>query len=298
MKFLPLSLLSLTLCLGANALFAEIQPIKGPAIGKLGDIAEIKVPEGYGFIQQKDMKEFMEKTHNFYSSDELGVLFTEDKKSGYMALFSFDDIGYIKDADKEKLDADKMWQSMVDNSKEANKERAEKGWEAIDLVGWELKPQYNPDNHRLEWAKRLKEKGEEFINYNTRVLGRKGVMEVTLVPNSEDMAAVLAHFNNDIQGFDFTNGNKYAEWTTGDKVAEIGLAALVVGGAGAIAAKTGILGKLWALILPFFAKAWALVVAGLAALSSFFKRLFGIGKKQGPISGEKDDSNQPPTVIK
>jgi uncharacterized membrane-anchored protein len=289
--------LCLLLLLSTTSLFADIQPIKGPTTGKLGDIGEVKVPEGYVFIQQKDMKAFMDQTHNFYSDNDLGVLYSQDEKSGYMALFSFDDVGYIKDADKEKLDADAMWQTMLDNNKEANKERADKGWDAMDLVGWELKPQYNPDNHRLEWAERLKEKGEEFVNYSTKILGRKGVMVVTLVPNSADMTAVLGRFNNDIGGFDFTTGNKYAEWTTGDKVAEYGLAALVVGGAGALAAKSGILGKLWALLLPFFAKAWALVVAGLAVVSRFFKRLFGGGKK-GTISGEGDDSQQPPTVIK
>jgi uncharacterized membrane-anchored protein len=290
--------LGLAFLLLATSLFAEMQPIKGPAMGQLGNIAQIKVPEGYVFIQQKDMKEFMDKTHNFYSDNDLGVLFTTDKSSGYLALFSFDDVGYIKDADKEKLDADKMWETMVENNKEANKERANKGWDEVELVSWQLKPQYNPDNHRLEWAENLKEKGEPFVNYHTKILGRKGVMVVTLEPNSTDMNSVLARLNGDIQAFDFTPGNKYAEWTTGDKVAEIGLAALVVGGAGALAAKTGLLGKLGGMILLLLAKAKALVIAALAAFSAFFKKIFGGGKKKGPISGEKDDSNQPPSVIK
>jgi uncharacterized membrane-anchored protein len=292
---IPFSLLLFTLVFAP--LYAEIQPIKGPATGNLGSIAQIKVPEGYFFIQQKDMKEFMDQTHNFYNDNDLGVLIKKDKASGYMALFSFDDVGYVKDADKQPLDADKMWTTMVDNNKEANKERQDKGWDTMDLVGWQLKPQYNPENHRLEWAEILKDKTGQFINYHTKFLGRKGVMVVTLVPEAA-MDAVMGSFNEDVKNFDFSSGNKYAEWTTGDKVAEIGLAALVVGGAGALAAKTGLLGKLGGMILLLFAKAKALIVALLAGVSAFFKKIFGGGKKKGPISGEKDDSDQPPSVIK
>ncbi len=278
-------------------LLAEIQPVKGPAMGKLGEIGQVQVPEGYYFIQQKDLKEFMDKTHNFYSDRDLGVLIRKDKGDGYMALFSFDDVGYVKDADKEKLDADKMWAAMVKNNEDANKERTDKGWDTMELVDWQLKPQYNPETHRLEWGEILKDKSGQFINYHTKFLGRKGVMVVTLVPNA-NMDAVMARFNEDVKSFDFTAGNKYAEWTTGDKVAEIGLAALVLGGGGALAAKTGLLGKLGGMILVLLAKAKALIVALVAGIGAFFKKLFGGGQKKGPISGEKDDSDQPPTVIK
>lgn len=262
-----------------SPLHADLHPLKGPAVGKLGDIAEIKVPEGFVFYDQKDMKEFMEMTHNFYSDDQLGVLRDADPQKGFLALFSFDDIGYIKDAANEKLDADQMWTQMTENNKNANEERQKKGWAQWELLSWEEKPQYNAQTQRLEWAVRFKDK-QEFVNYNTRILGRKGVMRVVLVPHG-DLQNVLPNFNQTVGGFDFTTGNKYAEWTTGDKVADIGLAALVVGGAGALAAKTGLLGKLWGVIALLFAKAAKLVIVIFAAIAAFFKKLFG-GKKDPP----------------
>ena len=260
-------------------LYAELHPIPGPTTGKLGTIAEITVPDGYEFYAKADMKEFMEKSQNFYSEDQMGVLRNPSETSGYLVLFSFDEVGYIKDAASEKLDADKMWKDMVDNNTEANKERKEKGWTEMEMVGWLVKPNYNAETQRLEWAETLKDNGKEFVNFNTRILGRKGVMRATLVPHA-DLDSALSGFNSVIKGYDFTSGSKYSEWTTGDKVADFGLAALVVGGAGALAAKTGLLGKLWGVIAVLLAKAGKLLILAFLGVGAFFKKLFS-GKSGG-----------------
>lgn len=277
--------LSLCLFLSASLLHAELHPQKGPATGKIGDMAEIKIPEGYEFFPKEDMKEFMEKTHNLYSGDELGVLYTPDEK-GFMALFTFEDTGYIKDAANEKLDADAMWKQMVENEKAANEERKDKGWEELHLVQWAEAPRYNPDTQRLEWAETIEEKGQQFVNYNTKILGRKGVMRVIVVPHGEDWQAMLSPLNASLDGFSYTSGNKYSEWKTGDKVAEFGLAALVVGGAAAVAAKSGLLGKLGGFFALLLAKMGKLIIVVFAGAAAFFKKLFG--------GGNKDDDHKPP----
>jgi uncharacterized membrane-anchored protein len=247
-------------------------------------MAEIKVPEGYEFFGKDDMKEFMEKTHNLYSGDELGVLYTKGE-TGFMALFMFEETGYIKDAEKEKLDADAMWKTMVENEKDANEERKKKGWDEMTMVKWAEAPQYNPQSQRLEWAITLEEKKQEFVNYNTRILGRKGNMRVIVVPHGDDWQSILGPLNTALDGFSYTSGNKYSEWKTGDKVAEFGLAALVVGGAAAVAAKTGLLGKLGGFIALLFAKLGKLLAVAAVAVAGFFKKIFG---------GGKDNDHTPP----
>jgi uncharacterized membrane-anchored protein len=57
----------------------------------------------------------------------------------------------------------------------------------------------------------------------------------------------------------------------GDKVAEYGLAALVLGGAAAIATKKG----LWAVIVGFLVKGWKLVAIAVAAVGASLRKLFG-----------------------
>src|SRR5260370_4429716 len=46
----------------------------GPTVGKLGDLAEIKVPEGYRFAGADVARKFLELTQNPPRGSELGVL--------------------------------------------------------------------------------------------------------------------------------------------------------------------------------------------------------------------------------
>lgn len=267
----------LGLAMMGASLPAEIKVIKGPAKAQIGDIAEIDIPKGWSFVPQESMKEFDEATQNLHSPDELGVLLApKGTPGGFWAFFQFDDIGYIKDAAEEKLDADGMWKSMKDNDGDANAERKRLGYPEQELVAWVLKPSYNPGTQRLEWAYSFRSEGQETVNYNTRILGRHGVMKVTVVPFGS-LEETLPAFGQSIAGFDFKDGNRYAQYVDGDKLAKAGLAALVLGGAAAAAASSGLLGKLWKAI-----------VLGLIALAGVFKNLWArlTGRKAEPAAAE------------
>lgn len=88
-------------------------------------------------------------------------------------------------------------------------------------------------------------------------------------------------------GFSYKPGSRYADFVRGDRVAEYGLGALIVGGAGAVALKTGLFSKL----LILLAKLWKVIVvafaAGAAAIKKFFKSIFGNEEKI------EDPSQQP-----
>ena len=81
-----------------------------------------------------------------------------------------------------------------------------------------------------------------------------------------------------LEGFDYKAGNKYSEYKKGDKVAKYGIAALVVGGGAAVAAKTG----LFAVFFKFLAKGgkavWIGIVAVFAGIWAGIRRLFGRGE--------------------
>jgi uncharacterized membrane-anchored protein len=93
-------------------------------------------------------------------------------------------------------------------------------------------------------------------------------MEVDLVAGPAMADAVLPEFALMLEGFSYLPGQRYAEWRQGDKIAEYGLTALIAGGAGAAAAKSGLLAKLGKGIV-------ALAVAALAGAKSIIARLFG-----------------------
>jgi uncharacterized membrane-anchored protein len=80
-----------------------------------------------------------------------------------------------------------------------------------------------------------------------------------------------------LKGFAYSQGHKYSEWKSGDKIAKYGLSALVVGGAVGVAAKLGFLGK----IAASLGKLWKLVILGFAGLAAAIKGLI-FGKKKEP----------------
>jgi len=64
-------------------------------------------------------------------------------------------------------------------------------------------------------------------------------MQVVLVSSPETLDQSVGSLKKALGGYDFTRGEKYAEFRPGDHVAEFGLAALIAGGAAAVATKKG-----------------------------------------------------------
>lgn len=243
--------------------------------GVLKKWAEIDIPPGFRFTPNaSDMLKF---TGNIPGDNECGVIGTEDLN--WWVLFRFDEIGYVKDDEKDEIDADKLLKQERSFEKESNEMRRERGLDELFIEGWAKEPFYNEETNNLEWALLLRSSsGSTTVNYNSKNLGRKGVMDVVLLCDPEDLDATLPQFQSLMRGFRFQQGETYAEYKSGDKLAKIGLTALIVGGGAAVAAKTGLL----AAFFKFFGKlgkaAYLLVAGVVAGIVNAFKRLFGRGQ--------------------
>jgi uncharacterized membrane-anchored protein len=258
---------------------SKLNILKGPAKAELEKVAKIDVPVGYDFLDGKTTRALMKAEGEPVSGQELGLLMPTNEH--WSVMFEFSDVGYVKDDEKDKLDADKLLDSIKRGTAEANKERQRHGNPPLEVVGWEQPPKYDPETHNLEWAIRATSAGQPILNYNTRLLGRKGVMEVVLIVEPDKFSETLPSFRNLLAGYSFDSGQTYAEYRQGDKVAKIGLTALVVGGAAVGAAKLG----LFAWLAVIFKKAWKLIVVAVAAVATamkkFFGRLFGGRRETG-----------------
>jgi uncharacterized membrane-anchored protein len=244
----------------------KLNILKGPAKAQLGNVAQIEVPVGYSFLDGAGTRAIMKASGEPVSGHELGFL--RPTNAHWSVLFEFADVGYVKDDEKDKLDADKLLASIKRGTAESNKERERMGNPPLEVVGWEVPPRYDATTHNLEWAIRATSEGRPILNYNTRLLGRKGVMEVVLIVEPDALTETLPTFKGLLGGYAFQSGNTYAEFRQGDAVAKYGLAALVVGGAAVGAAKLG----LFAGLLVFLKKGWKLVVVALAAAAAAIKR--------------------------
>jgi len=223
-------------------LYESIRWQTGPCIAKIGANAQINVPDGYQFTGPEGARAWAELTQNPPDASTLGVLMPTEHGDWFM-VFEFDPSGYIKDDDKDKLDADAILASIQEGTEASNADRAQHGWAPLTITGWEQPPHYNPQTHNLEWAIKGHAEGEPLLNHNTRILGRRGVMSVSLVVDPNQLAAVLPQSKKVIGGFEYISGERYSEWRTGDKIAEYGLAGLVAGGAAAVLIKSGFLAK-------------------------------------------------------
>lgn len=275
-KSIAAAVVGLSLSLGVWAkteatqeLPAEIKALHWQESGKgeIADKASVKIPSGYAFLGEADTSKLLQAFGNPPSSDHFLIA---PKSLDWFAVFSYDDTGYVKD--DEKIDADDLLKSMQSGDKAGNEQRKKLGLEALYTDGWQVPPHYDTATKRLEWGLRLRgESGEKNVNYTSRILGRSGVMTATLVSDTATLAQNTEEFKKVLAGFDYNSGQTYAEFKNGDKVAAIGLGALVLGGAAAVATKKG----LWGAIAGFLAAGWKIVAAAAVALFAGIGKFFG-----------------------
>lgn len=245
---------------------AALNWVKGPTTVQVAGNSELAVPEDFVFLDTKNTDKFLELNHNLAGGREVMIAPSDLHWTAYL---SFSEEGYVKDDDK--IDAPALLKAMKEGTEESNQERKRRGWSELHVIDWAVPPAYNSANKRLEWATLLESEGGRNVNFSTKVLGRRGHTSVVLAGDPADLPAARQQLEKVLAGYTFKQGEKYADWVPGDKVAEYGLAALVLGGAAAIATKKGF----WAVLATFFAAAWKFVAAGVVALMAGIRRFFG-----------------------
>lgn len=250
----------------------QVEWVKGPTQVDVGDtLAEIKLPDGLAFAGAADARRLLEQMGNLTDGSEQGIIVPRAQDQDWFIVLEWNPIGFVKDDEKDSIDAPALLKSISEATEESNAERKKRGRPGLHVVGWAEPPRYDPVTHNLTWALLGRnDEGGESINYNVRVLGRSGVMSVTLVDSPRNLARAKPAVDSVISGFGYKQGKRYAEWVPGDKVAEYGLTALVAAGAGAAAVKLGLLGVL----AKLFAKAGKLVIVALAGVGALGVKLW------------------------
>ncbi len=244
---------------------------QGPGEAKLSDRATIPYGSDFRFLASKDAVRRLKMSGNRVNEDEiLGLL--ESKVDKWWVVFQFEEVGYIKDDEKNDLNADKLLDSYKQGVEQDNAERDES---PTKVIGWHTPPKYDETTHNLEWAITFETAGEQYVNHNVRVLGRKGVMKVVLVEDMANLDKTLPKFRAALGTFKFQTGESYGEYKPGDKVAKYGLTALVAGGAALGAAKLGLFAKFGLIFKKFF----KFIIMGVVAIGAAIKKLFSRGDR-------------------
>ncbi len=257
---------------------AKIPWRAGPTDLSLGEQAMISVPAGFLVTGKEGTKRLLELTGNLVTGDEVGAIIpaVDADSAMWFAIFEYRNVGHVSDTDKDSIDADALLRTLRNDNQQANEERRRRHLNTMTISGWEHPPYYDSATHNLTWAMLgVSDSGTVSVNHSVRILGRGGTMNVDLVLGPNLYAQTLPRFDSLIATFRFREGRRYADFVKGDKVAAFGLTALIAGGVGAVAAKTGLLaglGKFLIVILLALKKAVVVLVLGIVA---FFRKLFG-----------------------
>ncbi|MFZ6815410.1 DUF2167 domain-containing protein [Undibacterium sp. Rencai35W] len=244
-------------------------------------IANLNLSPSFRYLSPEDTeKVLVDAWGNPPGAKTLGMIFPANvsplSPASWGVVVTYDEDGHVKDDDADSINYDDLLKDMKEANVAANEERKKAGYFPMTLVGWAEKPSYDKTSHKFYWAKEFagSKAGENSLNYNIRVLGRKGVLVLNAVAGMEQITEVKKEMQNVVAFTEFADGNRYADFDAkSDKVAEYGLAALVAGG---VAAKLGFFGKIFAMLLAFK----KLLLVGLAAAGAGIAKLFG-KKKDG-----------------
>ena len=246
----------------------------GPADLPLAGQALLKLPAGHAFVPQPQATRMLNAMGNPGNDPRLqGLIFPQGDGQGWFITVRYEDAGYIKDDDARDWNADDLLKNYREGTEASNAERQKMGVPALEVLGWAEKPAYDASTHRLVWAMSSREKGApanepQGVNYNTYVLGREGYFSLNLVTGLNELPAHKGAAQSMLAALQFDEGKRYADFNAStDRVAEYGLAALVVGAA---AKKLGFL----ALAGVFIAKFAKVILLGLAVVGAGAMRFF------------------------
>lgn len=256
-------------------------------------VGAINIPNGFKYLDAEQSKRVLvdlwgnpdeeDMTMGLIMPEKYGVL----SDHGYVFNIMYDEIGYVKDDDADDIDYTDLLKDMKEETREASKTRVTMGYDPIDLIGWATPPYYDKDRKILHWAKEIQFGTDSIhtLNYNVRVLGRKGVLVLNAIGSMEDLGIVQQDIPQVLNIVEFNDGYKYKDFDPSvDEVAAWTIGGLV---AGKVLAKVG--------FFAVIAKFGKFIVIGLMAFfGAIYRRITGKKKKEDE---DTDSENQTPEQL-
>lgn len=255
--------------------------------------ATVDVPEGMVYINAAGARKLLEDYWgNPKDETVLGALvptiFPTYDVISVAFIFYADNSGHVKDDDAADIDYSDLLEELQESALEQNEELVKQGFPKTEVVGWAKAPAYDSNAKILRWAKHLRftyGDGEvnDCLNYDVRILGRKGFVMMQAIASMEDADFVIALGDSLAPRVSFVSGMAYSDFdSTTDEVSGNTILGLVAGTT--ILAKTGLLAKIGLLLV----KGWKIVLVAIVAIGALIAKLFKRKKED-----DEPDSNTP-----
>lgn len=239
--------------------------------------ATLELGEGFRFLGPDDAERVLTEAWSNPPSDTkpLGMIVPEgigvSARDGFGVVVTYIEDGHVDDDDAEDIDYDELLAEMRKQDAVDNRAREAAGLPSLDLVGWAKTPHYDAEHHRLYWARELHTPdAPATLNYDVRVLGRKGVLSLNAVGTMDQLEQIDPAMETLLATVNFADGSRYDDFDPDiDTVAAYGIGGLI---AGKVLLKTGLLAGLFKILLAG-KKLLLLVGAGIvAAVGSIFRK--------------------------
>lgn len=257
-----------------------------------GGIATIQVPTGWRYLNEKQSNFVLTDLWGNPPQTTMGMLFPENigplDSNSVAFILSFEEMGFVKDDDADSYNYNDILKDLQKETEASNAERVKEGYDAITLVGWAAPPFYDKEKKAIHWAKELQfgPDGQfpRTLNYDVRILGRKGILSMNAVSDIHALEMVKKSIPDLVNSIQYTEGNRYADFDS--KVDNV--AAWTIGGlvAGKVLAKAGF----FAVILKFIKPILLLVGGGGAAA---WRWITGRRKEEEEPTLEQNSSDTP-----
>lgn len=243
-----------------------------------GGIGTLKVPAGFKYLNSAQSERVLVDLWGNPKSEtpSLGMLIPENQgvtgQNGYVFNIEYDEIGYVKDDDADDINYDDLLADMKKESVEENEQRKKEGYDPVTIIGWASVPFYDKERKILHWAKEVKFGKDQIntLNYNIRILGRKGVLVLNAISTMNEFPLVKKDIGKVLDIVQFGDGFRYDQFDSSvDEVAAWTIGGLV---AGKVLAKVGF----FAIILKF----GKFIVIGLLAFAGKIKNMIFGNKEQ------------------
>jgi uncharacterized membrane-anchored protein len=203
----------------------EPEWVLGPSKTSLGAVADLQIPAGYHFTDAEGARILLKRMNNPVPAGIIGILAPTSGES--LAVIEFSDIGYVNDTHKEEMNSKVILKAIQDRNEAQNNGIPKDGGVVTASVDWENQPVYDQKDHSLEWAIRAETPSGKVINHTLVLLGRRGVLDVTMIKASQGSSDVMP-LKQLVNNISFKEGQAYADYQKGDVTAGVSLADLVV----------------------------------------------------------------------
>jgi len=217
-----------------------------------GSNGNINIDKEEVFLVGNDVNQYAWWTWGYGDSTPMFIKHTNRDQ----IFIQYIDDGFIKIDDWKDVDTNTMIKEMNDDAKTWIEDSKEKNIDYVTNLSWVMKPELDKQKNMVYYAYKVEWNNDTFtLESKSLVLGRSGHTEITFVTPYKENASLkaISKSNKDkASTFKFEGGKTYSEYKTGDKVAAVGIGALLATTLGVKALKPGLLITLGILLKKFW----------------------------------------------